>query len=558
MPSGPSNVKVIERIQHGYDRAGNRLWRKALADPNRLHDEFYSYDGLYRLKDMQRGTLNDAGTAITVPTFAQCWRLDATGNWGNFRQDDDGDGTWDLLQGRSANKVNEITAVTNAVGLAWAQPTYDASGNMTTIPQPADPTRTYTAKYDAWNRLVSLHDGVDQVAGYAYDGLNRRTEKQAYSGGVLDSTRHYFHSSGWQVLEERVDASSSADRQFVWGLRYIDDILLRDRGGERLCGLQDPNWNVTALSDASGAVQERYAYSAYGVPTVLTPAFELRLATLLDWEVLFAGYRWDGERGLYQVRERYYVGPLGCWMARDPIGAGDNRYELYGYVEGSPIQFVDPFGLKKILVQMAAFINMRLGQWLPEPIPGSSWQFKTDIRDFGGPFERSRVRSWFEIDSCDIGNAAGIEAEHAAGQSTRRKLLPLKWAKRGPTPLGKHTYQKKTADVSDSTTTANGTNGKCSTRVTVQASGAYPFYLVSPDIDYKFLIYFIVVSPGEILTKIGYNHNSFPDYEVRIDGTVAYKHATSGTGPGLWNLAFGPNVKGVIDGPTIYASTCCS
>ena len=43
---------VVERIQHGYDRAGNRLWRAELADPARQHDEVYIYDGLHRLKRM--------------------------------------------------------------------------------------------------------------------------------------------------------------------------------------------------------------------------------------------------------------------------------------------------------------------------------------------------------------------------------------------------------------------------------------------------------------------------------------------------------------------------
>jgi hypothetical protein len=98
----------------------------------------------------------------------------------------------------------------------------------------------------------------------------------------------------------------------------------------------------------------------------------------------------------------------------------------------------------------------------------------------------------------------------------------------------------------------NGTNGPRSTRVTVEAAGNYPFYDFAPDIDYKFLIYFIWNDDFHITTtKIGYNHNSFPDYEVRFDGKVVYKYATKGKGPNFWNLAIGPNVKGVIDGPDV-------
>ncbi len=48
--------------------------------------------------------------------------------------------------------------------------------------------------------------------------------------------------------------SSNPNRQYVWGERYIDDLILRDRDttgdgtlDERLYALQDANWNVVAV-----------------------------------------------------------------------------------------------------------------------------------------------------------------------------------------------------------------------------------------------------------------------------------------------------------------------
>src|SRR5262249_22500914 len=153
------------------------------------------------------------------------------------------------------------------------------------------------------------------------------------------------------------------------------------------------------------------------------------------------------------------------------------------------------------------------------------------------------------IDSCDIGDAKDVQVENAAGKSTRRHTLTLPSGKR------RKEYQGLTTAVKHADATDNGTKGKTPTRVAVNAAGNKPFYAFSPDIDYKFLIYFIVSQRNHIITKIGYNHNSFPDYEVRIDDTVVYKYPTKGSGPGLWNLAIGPNVKGVNDGPTIDAPT---
>ena len=97
--------------------------------------------------------------------------------------------------------------------------------------------------------------------------------KLRYTAGVLTETRHLYYSSDWRALEERLGASAVAERQCVWGQRYVDDLLLRDRDtnadgtlDERLYALQDPNWNMTGVADSGGLVQERYAYDAYGVP----------------------------------------------------------------------------------------------------------------------------------------------------------------------------------------------------------------------------------------------------------------------------------------------------
>jgi RHS repeat-associated protein len=323
-----------------------------LADLNRTHDELYHYDGLDRLKTLDRGTLNGTQTGLVARTFGQCWGLDATGNWGNFQQDSTGAGVWDLVQGRTANPVNEITAIANSSGPAWATPGYNQAGNMTAVPQPGAPGQTYAATYDAWNRLVGLSVGGLAVAAHQYDGLGRRTVRQRYIGGLLTETRHAFYSADWQDQEERVGAATTAERQFVWGLRYVDGLVLRDRdttgGGtlnERLYALQDPNWNVTAAADATGAVQERYGYDAHGAPSVLTPSFVARPLTLFDWETRYAGYRWDTESGLYDVRQRQYHSQLGLFSIRDPLNFGAGTSNLYEYASNNPLNTTDPSGL---------------------------------------------------------------------------------------------------------------------------------------------------------------------------------------------------------------------
>jgi hypothetical protein len=87
--------------------------------------------------------------------------------------------------------------------------------------------------------------------------------------------------------------ATPAESPFVRGLRHIDDLVVRDRDtdgngmlDERLYACPDANWNVTAITDASGSVQERYAYSAYGPPVFLTAAVGVSGTSSFAWDSL--------------------------------------------------------------------------------------------------------------------------------------------------------------------------------------------------------------------------------------------------------------------------------
>jgi hypothetical protein len=336
----------VARIQYGYDRASNRTWRyDAVArSQSKSLDELYQYDGLQRLKSLDRGKLDTPRTGLDSGSgsFGECWTLDETGNWKGFRRDDNGDGSWDIVQSRTSNAVNEIVATTGTPA-----PAYDAAGNMTSLgsgggtgwaeltlndwsdlelsewaamPLTSGGATGLTATYDAWNRLVKLSRETETVRTYHYDGRKYRIAVGSYTEGTLASTRHLYYSTDWRVLEERVvlaaaasgaETTAPAERQFVWGTRYIDDLVLRDRDAdgnstleERKYALQDANWNVIALTDDSGAVDERYAYSAYGAARFLTPSFTPvgTGTSAFDWETLYAGYRYEPATELFHVR----------------------------------------------------------------------------------------------------------------------------------------------------------------------------------------------------------------------------------------------------------------
>ena len=224
--------------------------------------------------------------------------------------------------------------------------------------------------WDAWNRLVEVWeddgDGTlettgtppddTQLASYSYDGLKRRIRKVDKTG-ESDVTYDYYYNGDWQVLEVRKDSDTDAYKQYVWCRRYIDAPIVRFRDGntdgdlddgedDTLYYLNDANRNVTALIEADGDVVERYLYDPYGRVTVLDADFSADADNASDYgnEILYCGYRYDPETGLYHVRHRHYQIALGRWVSRDSQGyiyGGD----LYGYAHSSPVSATDILGL---------------------------------------------------------------------------------------------------------------------------------------------------------------------------------------------------------------------
>jgi YD repeat-containing protein len=294
----------IERVKYGFDRASNRTYRQNTVAAGG-QDELYTYDELSQLLTLRRGTLNGAKTNLVgTPTWVEKFAFDPTGNWSKYVTKVNGTRT--LNQPRTHNVANEIQTIS---GSATNIEQNDA-GNIVKAPRPSNWNKGYNLVYDAWNRLVKVTGGG--TTKYAYDGQNRRIAK---TGGNI--VRHYYYTQSWQIIEERIGSSTSADRQFVWGLRYLDDLIERDNyvlGSVRHYALQD-YYSCTAVTDSTGVVLERYGYDAFGKPRYMDASFGSKTATSYDWETLYADYRYDQETGFYQVRNRYLHPTLGRWVS---------------------------------------------------------------------------------------------------------------------------------------------------------------------------------------------------------------------------------------------------
>lgn len=254
---------------------------------------------------------------------------------------------------QSLHRQERNSEVTTAIAMLAG--VNDANGTTTSIPRPDLGTnKSMIAIWDAWNRLVKLvnTDSSQTLVEFVYDGRNFRVVNKEYASGTLSATRHLYYTDSWQAIGERVNTSTTPDRQHVWGIRYIDDLVLRDRDtnadgtlDERLYHLPDANWNVTAVVDAAGSVQERIEYTPYGQLQFLTPTFGLRNASSYDIRTTYTSRELIAEIKLYYFRNRWYDPGLGRFGSRDPIAFQLNEWNVYEFCNSLPLILLDSLGM---------------------------------------------------------------------------------------------------------------------------------------------------------------------------------------------------------------------
>ena len=235
---------------------------------------------------------------------------------------------------QTANAQNQITGISGAT-----TPTYDANGNMTGDEQGR------TLVYDAWNRLVQAKTGSTLLKAYSYDGTNRKVTEDDGT-----TVTQLVYSAAWQVLEEKV--ASSYTNRYIWSTVYVDALVMRDDGTQRVWAIQDANWNVTALVDNSGNVVERFGYDdPYGKVTVYDASWNVKSSgSGYAWAVTFQGMRYDEANGNFYQRMRWYSPTLGRWVTVDVLRfkAGDTN--LYRPVGNDIANYVDPSGLDPLVL----------------------------------------------------------------------------------------------------------------------------------------------------------------------------------------------------------------
>jgi RHS repeat-associated protein len=233
---------------------------------------------------------------LTVPTALAAYDYDKNGNTVGIRAWSRGEGLtrtemwydtlnrqlgWRKMRGRRGRTV--ASEVHTYAGAEWHRTSTTAnSGDTTTF----------------------VYDGDNVVADMVGGGMSRM-----YVTPILDQNL------------SMVDVASSTPAAYYYS--------------------QDGLGSVRTLTDAKGAVQNAYDYTAFGIPTATTTS------ETVNNRYTYTGREASPVGGPMYYRYRHYYPGVGRFGRRDPIYTAGG-VNVYAYVGNQPLNRIDPLGMKWI------------------------------------------------------------------------------------------------------------------------------------------------------------------------------------------------------------------
>jgi RHS repeat-associated protein len=267
----------------------------------------------------------------TDSNLDQSWDLSLVGDWDSFTENSS-------TQNRTHGPTHELLT---AGGQSL---THDTKGNMTLIPSGLRSNASSLAlTWDFENKMKTADIGNNSSVDvtYKWDALGRRVYRDDGTSAFVyvQVGQQTIADYGWSV------APASPKYNYVYA-SYIDEPVMREEpsANERLFFHRSQQFSTVALTTSSATIAERYAYSAYGAPTVCSVSGTDIGASTKDNRITYTGREWDDELVLYHFRARLYDADVGRFLGRDPIGYDGSEWNLFEYVDSRTLVGKDPSG----------------------------------------------------------------------------------------------------------------------------------------------------------------------------------------------------------------------
>ncbi len=314
---------IIDTYAYTYDAAHNLLTKTDSKGTTT-----YTYDVVNRLL-----------TVVEPSGKSTAYSYDTAGNRSSQTETEGSDVTATTYTYDSQNRLTRTTENLNGTETKATDYLYDNNGNLLTVT-----SVTYTDgiagalvleqnnTYDLLNQLVQTitSDGTTVVNTYNGDGL--RVGKS-----VNASLTRYLYEYDKVILE--LNALGDQTGRNVYGLNLIS----RTFGEDTFFYFYNGHADVTALLAADGTIAATYYYDAFG--NILD-----QMGTVTS-NILYAGYQYDPETGLYYLNARMYNPVTARFIQEDTYTGKRNdalSLNLYTYCHNEPLMYSDPTGHREV------------------------------------------------------------------------------------------------------------------------------------------------------------------------------------------------------------------
>ena len=274
--------------------------------------------------------------------------------------------------------------------------TYDTVGNIqeaktyTLTGTTATATKKYTYGDASWNDLLTAYDGKEII----YDGAGNPL---AYNNGTAwkftwEKGRELSSASAdGKNITFTYDVDGIRDSKTINGVKHeyvtLDGLIYQEKWGNNTLTFSYDNndkpyavkynnttyyyvlnqqGDVIRIVDENGTTKAEYTYDAWG-NVIASTGTDSGIGAVNP--LLYRGYYYDSELGMYYLRSRYYDPGVKRFINADSVDyLGENKtelsYNLFAYCENDAVNQVDHNGTYAIVIYAAVVFSIAVSSFI--------------------------------------------------------------------------------------------------------------------------------------------------------------------------------------------------